>query len=75
MGEYEVLDSAANIHKDKKNGKVLDPGPLDYLPETWCVGDSLCRVADVCFDVEVCGTPARGPRGIAIVKPHRSVPL
>ena len=42
--ENKIFDSIGKIHEDKKNGDVLDPAPLDDLPEAWGVGESLFRV-------------------------------
>ena len=46
FGENKIFDPIGKIHEDKEDGDVLDPAPLDDLPEAGCVHDILFRIIE-----------------------------
>ena len=46
LREDKVLDLGHEEHEDNEDGEVLDPAPLDDLPEAGCVHDILFRIIE-----------------------------
>ena len=46
VGEDKVLDGGGDVDEDEEEGDVLDPAPLDDLPEARPVGETLLWISD-----------------------------
>ena len=68
MGKYKILDTRHNKHEDKEDGEILDPAPLDDLPEARSVEQSLGRIMQSCFDGEELRTLPNYPVAVAILQ-------
>ena len=68
FGENKIFDPIGKIHEDKEDGNVLDPAPLDDLPESWGVGKGLFRVAESGRDGEILRPLANNPVLVGVLE-------
>ena len=68
FGENKIFDPTGKIHEDKEDGDVLDPAPLDDLPESRGVGQGLFRVAESGTDGEILRPLANNPVLVGVLE-------
>ena len=74
LREHVGLDGVEDIDEDDEDGEVLDPAPLDHLPEAGRVLDGVDGVVNVCLQHKLVQPGPPAPHPVLILQPQRHVP-
>ena len=66
VGEDKVLDGGGDEDEDEEERDILDPAPLDDLPEPGAVGETLLRISEGGGHREVVAVRPRGPHTVLV---------
>ena len=66
VGEDKVLDGGGDVDEDEEQGDVLDPAPLDDLPEAGAVGETLLWISEGGGHCEVVTADSCGPHAVLL---------
>ena len=66
VGEDKVLDGGGDVDEDEEQGDVLDPAPLDDLPEAGAIGETLLWISEGGGHSEVVTGRPRGPHAVLV---------
>ena len=73
VGEDKVLDGGGDVDEDEEEGDVLDPAPLDDLPEARPVGETLLWISDGGGHREVLTAGPCGPHAVLVSQLYRQI--
>ena len=73
VGEHKVLDGGGDEDEEEEERDVLDPAPLDDLPEARAVGESLDWISHQSGQCELVTVRACSPLTVVIGQMYRHI--